>query len=212
MTSSRIGPFAACGVALVLCLLLQGCRGLGHGRGGATSGKVESDQRARARSEAAYRQGVSNLEAGRFEHARTHLAAAVEGNSQSVHAWIALGVAGFELEDHFGAARAFHRAAQLAPDRYEPHYNLGTVLEAVGRYPEAIKAYVRALECSPDQLEVIENLARTYVKSGREPEKARRLVEQAIAVEARPEWRMWLTLQSQRLDAQAKAPPPAASR
>ena len=46
------------------------------------------------------------------------------------------------------------------PHRYEPHFNLGSVLESAGLYSQAIKAYKGVLELAPDNVEVMKNLAQ----------------------------------------------------
>lgn len=179
--------------------------------------------RAARDSMSLYQQGLDADARGKHDQARDLLRQAVDADEDNASAWMALGGVEFPLENYFEAAQAFHHAARLAPTRYEPHFNLGTVLEAVGHYSDAIKAYEVALSLAPDQLEVMENLARALVRSGREPERAEALVRQALRTEFRPDWREWLLLQASRLsqttrpattlpiDASSspRAPPPA---
>ena len=96
--------------------------------------------------------------AGKPEAAADLFQRAVAADENNAAAWMALGGVELRLEGYFEAAEAFHHAARLAPTRYEPHFNLGTVLEAVGRYSDAIKAY----EAAP-------SLAAGRAGGGREP-------------------------------------------
>lgn len=155
--------------------------------------------RAARDSMSLYQQGLDADVRGKHDQARDLLRQSVDADEDNASAWMALGGVEFRLENYFEAAEAFHHAARLAPTRYEPHFNLGTVLEAVGHYSDAIQAYEVALSLAPDQLEVMENLARALVRSGREPERAEALVRQALRTEFRPDWREWLLLQASRL-------------
>ncbi len=87
----------------------------------------------------------------------------------------------------------------MFPDRYEPHFNIGSVLEALGRYEQAIRSYRRALELAPDQLQTIENLNRCYMRANTHPGESKILMDKALERETRPDWRLWLEEQMLRL-------------
>jgi Flp pilus assembly protein TadD len=175
----------------------------------------QQDLAARARaggeSTTLYQQGLDADAQGKPEAARELFQRAVGADEDNAYAWMALGGVEFRLEHYYEAAEAFHHAARLAPTRYEPHFNLGMVLEAVGHYSDAVKAYEVALSLAPDELEVIENLARALIRSGREPERAEALVRQALRMEFRPDWREWLLLQASRLGQTTRPAAPRAS-
>ncbi len=152
-----------------------------------------------AKSMALLRKGQHAYASGNMDEARKCLAQAVIVDSQNAYAWMALGLVHYHCDHLYDAAAAFDKAAKLEPDRYEPQFNIGSVLETCGRYREAIQAYEKALHLAPDRVEVMENLARCYIRARAEPAKAKELVDKALAQEARPEWQVWLKHQAARL-------------
>ena len=193
-------------VVLGLCLLLVGCP---HRRSDAVktlTTQLSARQQCREKSLALYRKGLDAYRASLRDKAQEYLAGSVAEDERNAHAWMALGVVEFERDRLFEAAHAFHRAARLAPDRYEPHFNLGMLMESVGRYAQAITAYEKALTLSVDQTEVMENLARCYLVTNQNSVKAKELVDRALLSERRPEWRAWLERQSRLLAAKTGLP------
>ena len=156
-------------------------------------------QAAQAQSRRLYERGINAYRASNLELAGEYLEKAIGMDEQNIHAWMVLGIVHFEREKLFEAAHAFHRVSRLEPSRYEPHFNIGTILESVGRYEQAIESYETALKAAPGQLEVMENLARCYLKANQKPDRTRKLIERSLAVEQRPEWRDWLRSQALRL-------------
>ena len=77
------------------------------------------------------------------------------------------------------------------PDSPRPKSNLGLVLEAVGKYDEAVESYEQALKLAPDNVEVIGNLARLLVRTGRKGDRTRELLGQVVMKDPRPEWTEW---------------------
>ena len=142
-----------------------------------------------------YRQALAARDANNAAGARKLLQDAVEIDNRNARAWMTLGILLYEKDDLARAAQAFDSAAKAEPHRYEPHYNLGIVLEAAGRYERAIEEYEMALTLCADQNEVRENLARCLIKNRAQPQNAKRLIEQALRVETRPEWVSWLNSQ-----------------
>jgi Flp pilus assembly protein TadD len=142
-----------------------------------------------------YRQALAARDANNAAGARKLLQDAVEIDNRNARAWMTLGILLYEKDDLARAAQAFDSAAKAEPNRYEPHYNLGIVLEAAGRYERAIEEYEMALTLCADQNEVRENLARCLIKNRAQPQNAKRLIEQALRVETRPEWVSWLNSQ-----------------
>src|SRR4051812_31585755 len=195
MTVSRPACFGVMAVLLLTC----SCRPMPTEARQAYQQDLAARDHAARDSTTLYQQGVDADAQGKPEAARDLFRRAVGADGDNAVAWMALGGVELRLENYFEAAEAFHHAARLAPTRYEPHFNLGTVLEAVGRYSDAIKAYEVALSLAPDEPAVIENLARTLIRSGQDPERAEALVHQALRTETRPDWREWLQRQAIRL-------------
>jgi len=59
------------------------------------------------------------------------------------------------------------KAAELYPNRFEPHNNLGTALAEAGRLEEATAAFSRAIQCSPGNAVVQRNLGTVLAKQSR---------------------------------------------
>lgn len=146
----------------------------------------------RARSAELYKKANRAVEDQRFKEARSLLREAVRMDDRNAEAWMTLGVVEYRMDRLFDAAMAFDRAARLRPNRYEPHFNMGTVLELAGRYDEAIDAYETALKLAPEDVQAMENLARCYVRADRDRGRAAELAGEALRSEQRPEWRAWL--------------------
>ncbi len=102
-----------------------------------------------------------------------------------------LGTVYFRQEKYYLAAWEFQYASKVMPKRAQPRYNLGMVLEAVGKLDEAALRYEEALELQPDDIETVASLARTYIRAGRKDEKTRKLLEEIVLNDDRPQWRTW---------------------
>jgi len=145
------------------------------------------------------RAGANAYDKGDLKAARRHVRAAIAAYDRNAEAWMLLGLIEYQEDRVFEAASSFHRASVLAPDRYEPLYNIGILLESFGRYKQAIETYQAALKLSPGQLEVMENLARCYVRTNSNLDEAKDLIDRSLLTEQRPQWRQWLSAQSHRL-------------
>lgn len=185
-------------LALVGASALPACRNSRREASNAVANDLRARDQRRVESERLYEKGRSAHLAGKATAVK-YVEQAVQANPDNLYAWMLLGEIQFDEERYFEAAEAFHRASRLAPTRYEPPYNLGLVLESVGRLADAIKAYEGALALQPSQLEVMENLARAYLRAGTERERARELIGRALPLEQRREWREWLNVQLSRM-------------
>lgn len=152
-----------------------------------------------ARSLEQYRLAVTAYEKDDLKTARSHLNEAINTYDRNAEAWMLLGMIEHREDKIFEAASSFHKASLLAPDRYEPLYNIGILLESFGRYKQAIEAYQSALKLSPGQVEVMENLARCYIRTHTNLDQAGEFIDRAMLTEQRPQWRQWLTTQSHQL-------------
>ncbi len=137
---------------------------------------------------------------GDAAEALERLGEAIATCDRNAPAWMLQGVLQAGQDEFAGAAKSFQAAVRLAPTRYEPHFNLGKILETAGRHLQAARKYEVALRLAPDQLEVMENLARCYIRTKTESRKARELIGKALELEVRPEWVRWLRAQERLLD------------
>ncbi len=178
----------------------------------ALAAELAERRAARTQSVALYQEGLEDYQAGDPDKARMHLVDSVEADERNARGWMLLGVIEYENDKLFEAASAFRRAARLEPMRYEPHFNIGAVLEKAGRYEQAIESYETALKLAPDELAVMENLARCYIRTETKLSVAKELIAQALPREARPEWRIWLAEQLRCLEGVTlQALPPGAT-
>ena len=77
------------------------------------------------------------------------------------------------------------------PYQAEPRNNLGLVFERAGKINSAAEAYGKAHEIQPDNPEYLGNLARASVRMGESTDETRRLLEELVLKDDRPEWRDW---------------------
>ncbi|HEX4795580.1 MAG TPA: tetratricopeptide repeat protein [Humisphaera sp.] len=101
---------------------------------------------------------------GDFATARQCFDRAIEYKPDDAHAYIYCGGMLARLGE-FAEAEAMHRRATQCSDGCidEAHHNLGLVLRAVERYPEALECFKRALEIDPyydDAKEAMEDVER----------------------------------------------------
>ena len=77
----------------------------------------------------------------------------------------------------FGRAEPHYReAASLAPDDPTPHFNLGVLLDEVGRRDEAVLAYRQAIHRDSDFADAHCNLGLLLEALGRRQEAVRHLM------------------------------------
>ncbi len=70
------------------------------------------------------------------------------------------------------------------PDHARVHYNLGMLLDYLGKDSEAERALLRALEIAPENINFLTAAAQYYVKHA-QYEKAKLLAERIAAAEAK---------------------------
>ncbi len=188
-----------------IILLNSGCQNPQEKARQALAGEISRRQDRQAESRHLYEQGLKACQKSDWEQAHQYLRQAIDTDEKNVYAWMTLGRVEFQRDKLYEAAFAFQRAARLMPQRYEPHFNIGSVLEAAGYHQKAILSYEKALELAPEEVEVMENLARCYIKTRQKQQKARELLEQALLREQRPEWQAWLEEQTLSLNEEGKA-------
>lgn len=97
------------------------------------------------------------LKAGRYGEAETRAQALVRRHPRAGHGWDILAMARMALKHYPSALEALQRALKLNPGKAELHFNLGYVLEQLGRLEEAMAAYRRAVDLKPSLAEAHNN-------------------------------------------------------
>ena len=187
---------------VVTCLLacaLFGCASRRGPRVGTLEDGRDTD-RARAHNERA----LALIDQGKYEQAEDLLKRAVAADVMFGPARNNLGLVYYHTDRLYLAAWEFENASRLMPHHPEPRNNLGLVLERAGRLEHAAESYARARQIEPDNPEFLGNLARAKIKSGDRDEETRRLLEELVLKDPRPDWSHWAQLNLLRI-----APSPA---
>ncbi len=179
-------------LVIPLCLSYCGCQDPRKTATEELRRELAARRTSKIHSMALCRKGLDAQEQGELTRARRHFQEAVKQDDRNARAWTALGILNFEQNDLQAASLAFHRASRLEPNRYEPLFNLGVLLESAGKQSLAIRKYEAALECAPGQVEVMENLARCYIQAGIKRQEVRHLLTMALKSEQRVEWILWI--------------------
>jgi len=110
---------------------------------------------------------------------------------------VARAEAAMERKDYAAAQQALEEAVQHEPSNYRAWFDLGFVLNALGRTPEAITAYRKSVAAQPGTFESNLNLGLLLARSG-DPEAEKYLrAATGLKPAARPEEglaRAWLSL------------------
>ncbi len=81
--------------------------------------------------------GLIALKDGKYSMAQNHFKAAVEHDSTFQIAWINLAVASSRLHQNKRAETYYRKAKKLNPANPKPHYNLGLLLQGLGKWEQA---------------------------------------------------------------------------
>ena len=184
-----------------LCLTLPACANPQAQAAQALKQQLAAKRADQIQSMKAYTRALAAMDKGDTTNAKKHLNQAIAQDNDNAHAWMALGRLEYDQDNLHKAAKAFDHAARLSPLRYEPHYNLGIVLESAGNYTQAIHQYQIALKHAPHQIHIKENLARCYLKTNANTSTrhAKQLISQALTTESRPQWIQWLKQKERQL-------------
>jgi len=191
--SRTLGAAAALAAALTLT---GGCASR------ALRGQVTIDARPDAQAfERARRLAAQAEQAGDPDRAVELYRQAVALYPDLAAGWNNLGVALLEQQRYLEAAEAFVQAAQRAPTDPRPLYNLGLTWERTGYLRDALKHYERALARDPRYLPAL----RGAIRAERTLGEGRRItldwIRTALGLERDEQWRTWLTLQRQQVEA-----------
>jgi Tfp pilus assembly protein PilF len=102
-----------------------------------------------------------------------------------------LGVVYMNQRRLYEAASEFQLAAELLPTQAQPYSNLGLVMESANKLETAAEFYEKALARQNECVPAMANLARVRIRLDRRDEKTRKLLEQLVLRDTRPEWNSW---------------------
>lgn len=195
---------ARLGLVMILCSSFVACHQPQARGQRAVAEEIKARDQRRVKSRRLYEQGMEAYDTLQLGTAAHRFTKAVGVDDRNEHAWMALGVVEHARRNYYKAAEAFHQASRLAPTRFEPRFNLGSVFETVGKHDKAIDEYEAALNLSSHQVQVMENLARCYIRTKQKADRTRELIDQALIHERRPEWRAWLEKKANQLASASK--------
>jgi len=134
---------------------------------------------------------VHLLDQGKFDEAEAHLKKSVEADVMYGPAHNNLGLVYYHQGKLYPAAWEFQNAIRLMPYQPEPRNNLGLVFEKAGKITSAAEAYEKARQMEPDNPEYLANLARAKVRRGDRDVETKRLLEELVMKDSRPQWSHW---------------------
>lgn len=120
--------------------------------------------------ETAIREATALAQQGRFDTAEAGCKAAIAALGDLADLWKCLGAVRHHAGDGAGAAEAFRRAVEIAPEDAGAWASLGLMLATADRSAEAIDALRRAVEINPDESSAARNLGLSLMKAGRSAE------------------------------------------
>jgi uncharacterized protein HemY len=121
---------------------------------------------AAQQSQSPAEKAAHEIQAGKFQTARTLLKQALLEHSSDVELWNLLGIAETELHDDGSAKRAFEQGLRLLPDSVDLHENLGFLYYRRADYGSARKYLARAVELGSKKPGVLFSLAASQLRTG----------------------------------------------
>jgi tetratricopeptide (TPR) repeat protein len=110
--------------------------------------------------------GQMAFDAGRFEEALAEFRAAFARDPEDALAANHVGQTLMRLGRAEEAVTVLAQAVELAPSRWDFHFNLARAQASLARWDEAVAGYRRALAERPDHYPMVFNLAQALEKSG----------------------------------------------
>jgi Tfp pilus assembly protein PilF len=189
----RIDQFLLLALVIGVGLTGVGCK---SSRSDSSSQLRANTEQARAENNRAYQL----IQQGKYEDAEKALKRAIAADVMYGPARNNLGLVYYHQGRLYEAAWEFQNAARLMPYQPEPRNNLGLVFERAGKMTDAADAYDRARQLEPDNPEFLGNLARAKVRRGDKDEETKRLLEELVMKDSRPQWNDWARMNLLRME------------
>lgn len=170
------------GTFLLVALICQGCQS-----GSGVTPPRQNTEVARVQNEAAYKL----ISEGKYDASEEILKNAIAADVMYGPARNNLGIVFLKQGKLYPAAWEFENAIKLMPHQPEVRNNLGLVMEKAGKLNEASDAFARAYELEPDNPEYIANLAIIRVKRKLLDEETRKLLQEMVFKDPRPDRVRW---------------------
>ncbi len=154
-------------------------------------------QRAREENDRAF----ELIQKGKYAQAEEILKRALAADVMYGPARNNMGLVYYHTNRLYLAAWEFENAIRLMPHQPEPRNNLGLALETAGKLNRAAESYQQARDIEPDNPQFIANLARVKVRQGDTDEPTRKLLQELIFKDSRPQWSEWARMNLLRIDA-----------
>ncbi len=132
-----------------------------------------------------------HLKRGDLDDAQKGYIRALEADPLYGPAHNGMGLVYYQQEKLYLAACEFQKASALLPDRAEPLNNIGLVMMAAMKYPEAIEWFERAIKLDGNNPDIIANLASAYIHTGRKDDRTRQLLSDLVLHGQKPQWVAW---------------------
>ncbi|HEV8607960.1 MAG TPA: tetratricopeptide repeat protein [Tepidisphaeraceae bacterium] len=149
------------------------------------------------------------LDEGKLEEAESHLKRALEADVMYGPAHNNLGLVYYHQSKLYPAAWEFQSAIKLMPYQPEPRNNLGLVFEKAGKISNAAEAYEKARQMEPDNPEYLANLARAKIRRGDRDLETKKLLEELVLKDSRPQWSQWARINLLRMGDPTSRPAPS---
>ena len=104
-----------------------------------------------------FKQGFAHHQQGQLAQAKSAYEKILKKNPQYFDALNLLGVIAYQTHDHLRALALMDQAIAVNPRHALVHSNRGNVLQALGRFDEAVSSYDHAVELNPDLAETLNN-------------------------------------------------------
>ena len=170
---------------LPLAFLLAGCASNGNGPTVTASPAGPDTALARQENDRAY----ALIQQRKYDDAERILRRAVDADVMFGPARNNLGLVYFHQGKLYPAAWEFQNAIRLMPYQPEVRNNLGMVFEHARKFDDAVEAYEKARKMEPDNPVYLGNLARAKIDRGDRDDETRKLLQEIVFKDPRPEWR-----------------------
>ncbi|MDU2417977.1 TPR end-of-group domain-containing protein [Negativicoccus succinicivorans] len=165
-------------LVILLCLCLSGC---GQDAPPAATAATNAEQ-AVPQPPTAWREGVTNMQAGNYAAAETHFTEAIKAAPQDYHAYADRGLVRALAERYEEARNDLIRASDLAPEMPAVEYNWAMYYKLQGQFDGALTHFQNVLKKEPKNAWTLYGIATIYADRG-ETEPALNYLERAIAAD-----------------------------